>query len=211
MHRYTHHRGTQHAPMKYIAGLEHLEDGALFVFLRFRPVHGLVQVRVERLARRINALRSELCHVVKELFVDELKSPAVAFVFCLAVRGESMFEAVNHRYETFNQARRRTLRIFKALLLDPFAVIVEVRLPAKERLPQLVEVCGQLCPFRLGSNGLCFRGLLKVCALGVFAEIDLHFLVVHSLASPLPIRFQILLSASLKSCATYATAVMARS
>src|SRR5882672_437420 len=47
MYSYTHHCRTQHAPMKHISRLEHLQNGAVCVLLCFSAIHRLVQVRIE--------------------------------------------------------------------------------------------------------------------------------------------------------------------
>ena len=52
--------GRKHAPVKHIAGLKHLHDGAVLVLRRFRAVHRLVQMRIERLPGRIDALDAQL-------------------------------------------------------------------------------------------------------------------------------------------------------
>ena len=87
MYRYTYHRGTQHAAVKNVAGLEHLQDFAVFCVIRFGAVHGLVQVRIETLAERLNALHAKLGKVVQELLVDQLETLAIIFVSGFAVRG----------------------------------------------------------------------------------------------------------------------------
>src|SRR6267154_2927017 len=209
MHGYTHHRGAQHAPMKHIAGLKHLQYGAVCMVRRFCAVHCLMQMRIKRFSNRINPLRTQLRHAFQKLFVDELKALAVIVVFGFAVRRESVLKPVNHRNEPFNHASRGALGIFKTLFFDPLAVIVKVGLPPQQSLAQFFEVSaklGDLCVglYGIRSNRLCFRGLLGFCVVIVLidVEIDFHFLVAHFLTSPVPKSFQGLLSASLKSCAT---------
>ena len=70
MDRYTDHSGPQDAPVKYIARLKDLKDRAIVVVFRFGAIHGLMQVRIERLADRIDALDAEFSQVIEELLVD---------------------------------------------------------------------------------------------------------------------------------------------
>src|SRR5205823_3007799 len=81
MDRYTNHRGTQHAPMKDVAGLKRLQDDAVGMLRRFGAVHGLVEVRVKRLSQGVDALYAEFRDVVQQLLVDELETLAIIFVF----------------------------------------------------------------------------------------------------------------------------------
>src|SRR5207247_9093986 len=60
MHRYTHHRGTQHASMKYISRLENLENRAVLVVRCFSAVHCLVQVRIKRSEEHTSELQSRV-------------------------------------------------------------------------------------------------------------------------------------------------------
>ena len=134
------------------------------------------------------------------------------------MRRKGVFKPVEHRNEPLDHPRRGTLRIFKTLLLNSLPVIVKVGLPPKQRLAQFFQVCAQLGNFRVGfggirGDGLGIRGLFDVRGVIVLVDIkiDFHFLFAHLLTSPVPVVFHVLLSASLKSCATYATAVTARS
>src|SRR5260370_965970 len=130
MHRYTHHRRTQHAAVKDISRLKNLQDGAVGVLRCFGAVHGLVQMRIETLSGWINALDAQARQMVRKLLVNQLEPFPVALVFRFAVRRKGVLEAVNHGNEALNDSRRRALGIFKALLLDACPVIVEISLPS---------------------------------------------------------------------------------
>src|SRR5207302_7611496 len=94
MDRYTNHRGTQHAPMKDVAGLKRFQDDAVGMLRRFGRVHGLVEVRVKRLSQGVNALYPEFRNVIQHLLVDESETLAIIFVFSSAMRGERMLVTV---------------------------------------------------------------------------------------------------------------------
>src|SRR6266446_4390326 len=150
MDRYTDHRGPQDAAVKYIARLKDLKDRAVLVVFRFGAIYGLMQMRIERFAERIEALDAEFCEVIEELLVDEFEAFAITFIFGFAVRGERVLETVDHGDEPFNDARGGALRVFEAFLLDAFAVVVKVRLAAKQRLAQLLQIGCQLGQFGVG-------------------------------------------------------------
>jgi hypothetical protein len=63
--------------VKYVARLIYLQDGAVLGFVGFHPIHRLMQMRVETLAGRVNALDAELGKVIEELLVDQLETLAV--------------------------------------------------------------------------------------------------------------------------------------
>src|SRR6267378_6735692 len=147
MDRYTDHGGPQDAAVKYVAGLKDLEDRAVVVVFRFGAIHGLMQMGIERLADRIEALDAEFCQVIEELLVDELEAFTITFILGFAVRGERMLETVDHRDKPFDDARGGAFRIFKTLLLDALAVVIKVRLAAEKRLSQFVQVRCKLGQF----------------------------------------------------------------
>src|SRR4029077_11512406 len=99
MDRYTDHGGPQDASVKNIARLKHLKDRAVVVVFRFGAIHGLMQMGIERLADRIEALDAEFCQVIEKLLVDKLEAFAIIFVFGLAVSGKRVFESVDHGNE----------------------------------------------------------------------------------------------------------------
>src|SRR5712664_1433423 len=140
MDRYTDHSGPQDAPVKNIAGLKDLKDRAVVEVFRFGAIHGLMQMGIERLANRIESLDAEFCQVIEELLVDKLEAFAISFIFGFAMRGECVFESVDHGDEPFDDARGGALGVFEAFLLDALAVVVEVRLAAKQCLAQLLEI-----------------------------------------------------------------------
>src|SRR6266849_1396166 len=150
MHRYTHHRGAQHASMKHISRLKHLQNGAVLVFCRFRAIHCLVKMRIKGFSNGIDALCTQLRHVIQKLLVDELKPFSVIVVLGFAVRRQSVLESVDHRNEPFDDAGGSALGIFKALLLDALAVVVKVGLPPQQRLAQFFKVCGEPGHFHVG-------------------------------------------------------------
>src|ERR1700719_4853706 len=142
MYRYTHHRRSQHAAVEYVAGLIHLQDGAVFGLVGFRAIDCLMKMRIEMLADRLDALDAELGEVVEELLVDQLETLAVIFVGRLAVRGEGMLETVNDGNERFDHPSGIALGIFGALSFDALAVIIEVGLAPQQRLPQILQIGG---------------------------------------------------------------------
>ena len=60
MHRYTHHRRAQHAPVKDVPGLKDFENRSVLLVGGFGAVHGLVQMWIERLAERVDTFYAEL-------------------------------------------------------------------------------------------------------------------------------------------------------
>src|SRR6266436_8840997 len=139
MDRYTDHSGPQDAPVKNIAWLKDLKDRAVVEVFRFGAIHGLMQMGIERLADRIEALDAEFCQVIEELLVDKLEAFAISFIFGFAMRGECVFKPVDHGNEPFDEARSGAFGVFEAFLFDAFAVVVEVRLAAKQRLARSEE------------------------------------------------------------------------
>src|SRR6267378_3537902 len=123
MDRYTDHRGPQDAAVKYVARLKDLKDRAVLAVFRFGAIHGLMQMGIERLADRIEALDAEFCQVIEELFVDELEALAITFIFGFAMRGERVLETVDHGNEPFDDARGGALGVLEAFLFDAFAVV----------------------------------------------------------------------------------------
>src|SRR5207249_679259 len=196
MDRYTNHRGTQHAPMKDVAGLKRLQDDAVGMLRRFGAVHGLVEVRVKRLSQGVDALYAEFRDVVQQLLVDELETLAIIFVFRFAMRGESMLETVENRDESFDHASRGALRILKTLFFDALAVIRKIGLAAQHGLAQPFEVRRKFRPIRVGFgrvrvDDLRLGGLLEFGAIHFLVDIlldaDVHFLplfVTHRGTSP---------------------------
>src|SRR6266446_10520685 len=144
MDRYTDHSGPQDAPVKNIARLKDLKDRAVVMVFRFGAIHGLMQMGIERLAHWIESFDAEFCQVIEELLVDELEALAITFIFGFAMRGERVFESVDHGDEPFDEARGGSFGVLEAFLLDALAVVVEVRLAAKQRLAQLLQVGCQL-------------------------------------------------------------------
>ena len=150
MHGYAHHRGTQNAPVEDVAGLENLKDDAVGVLGRFRPLHGLVEMRIKGFSGGINTLDAEASQIVEQLFVDNLEALAIALVFGFAMRGQCMLEAVDDWNETFDDAGRGALGVFEALLFDALAVIIEIGMRAQKGLAQFFEFGGELGKFSVG-------------------------------------------------------------
>jgi hypothetical protein len=97
VYRYTHHGRAQHAAVKNVAGLIDLQDRAVFGLIGFRAIDGLMQVRIEMLAKRFDALHTELGDVVQELLVDQLETLAIILVGGFAMRSQRVLEAVDDR------------------------------------------------------------------------------------------------------------------
>ena len=154
MNGYADHGGAQHAPVKNIARLKYLQNRAVILLGRFGAVHRLMEMRIELLADRIDALHAKAREVVHELLVNELEALAIIFVFRFAMRRESMLETVDDRDQAFDDPRRGALGILGALLFDALAVIVEVGLAAHQCLTQFVQVAGELGDFRIGRGGI---------------------------------------------------------
>src|SRR6266403_4472584 len=114
MDRYTDHGGPQDASVKNIARLKDLEDRAVVEVFRFGAIHGLMQMGIERLANRIEALDAKFCQVIEELLVDKLEAFAIIFVFGFAMRGECVFKSVDHRNEPFDDACGGAFGVFEA-------------------------------------------------------------------------------------------------
>jgi hypothetical protein len=193
--------------MKYVARLEDLHDRAVFVVGGFQAIHGLMQMRIELLSDRIDALSPELGEVFDELLVDQLKTLAINLLLLLTVRRQRMLEPVDDGYQPLNQPRRRALGILRAFLLDALAIVVEIGLSPQQRLPQIVKLAEKFRGLRIivWRIGLCIpyvHGWLRVATGFIALHADIAVLVQHFLASPLPKVSQILLSVSLNNCAT---------
>src|SRR2546428_4050747 len=196
MDRYTDHRGTKHAPMKDVAGLKSLKNDAVGMLHRFGAIHRLVKMRIEWLADGVDALYAQLDYIVEELLVDERKALVISLVFGFAVRGKSMLETVDDRDEAFDHARGGSLGIFEALLFDALAVILKIRLPALERLAQLLEVRRQLGHLRvgflaIGSDGLGLRARFPIRGIHISVDVDIAIdvLLGHLRTSPVSMDF----------------------
>ena len=70
MDRYTNHRRTEYPSMKNVTGLKNLKDGAILVFGGFGAVHGLMEVRIESFAERLDPFGSEFRQVIQKLLVN---------------------------------------------------------------------------------------------------------------------------------------------
>ncbi len=95
MNGYAHHGGAKNAAMKDVAGLKHLEDGAVGMLGGFGAIDSLVKMRIEWLSLRIDALGTKAGEIIQELLVDQLKALAIVVVFRLAMSGEGMLEAID--------------------------------------------------------------------------------------------------------------------
>src|SRR5215472_4897113 len=142
MDSYAHRRGTQNAAVKDIAGLEDLKNRAVFFLGCLRTIDCLMEVRVEWLAYRVGALRSQLGDVLQKLFVDQLETFAIAFIFSFAMRRQSVLKPIYDRDETFNHSCRSALGILEPFLFDALAVVRKIRLAAQHCLAQLFQVRG---------------------------------------------------------------------
>src|SRR5690349_16149975 len=110
MDSYTHHCRAQHASMKHIARLKDLQNRAVLVLEGFSAIHGLMQVRVKRLAKWINPLCSELGDTVEKLLVDQFKTLPIILIFDFAVRCQGVFKSINHWNEPFDHTSSGALR-----------------------------------------------------------------------------------------------------
>src|SRR5271157_6659951 len=124
MNRYAHHGRPQHTAMKLVARLKHRKDCAVGMLGGFGAVHSLVEVRVERLAQRVNPMRAELRQIVQKLLVDQLKALAIALVLGFAMRGQGVLETIQHRDQSLDDTRRDAPSVFAALPLDALAVVL---------------------------------------------------------------------------------------
>ena len=152
MHGYTHHRRAQDTPVKDVSGLINLEDCAFLGVIGLRALDRLMKMRIEALTDRLDALHAEFGEIIDELLVNQLETFAVIVVRRFAVSGKRVFETVDDGYQSFDDARGGTFRIFGAFLLDALAIIFKVGLAAQQRLPKILQIAGQP-----GDFGVCGR------------------------------------------------------
>jgi hypothetical protein len=161
VNRYANHRGAKNAAVKYVSRLKDLQDRAVLVLDGFGAVHRLVEMRIEGLAKRVDALDPEAREVIDELLVDQLEAFTIIFVLGFAMSRQSMLETVDNGDESFDDAGGMALGVFGALFFDALAVVIEIGLAAHQRLAQLVEIAGELGYFGIGGCGIC-------CEFGLF-------------------------------------------
>ena len=64
---------------------------------------------------------------------DELETFAMLFVTRIAVRLQRPVESIQHRQQRFNNPLNSPMSIVFPLALDPFTVVLEIRLPPDQR------------------------------------------------------------------------------
>src|SRR5690242_12988344 len=127
-HRYA--RRPEHLAVDAVALLEHLEDLALGAGL---GQHRLVQVRVELLAGRREALDARVGERARELLVDE-PDTLDELVLSPFHRDERALQVVDDRKEVRGERSPPTSLRLRGLTRDTLAVVLEVRLgPPSQR------------------------------------------------------------------------------
>ena len=158
VHRYTHHGGTQDAPVVDVTGLINLENRAVGMVGGFGAVHCLMQMGIKGLAERFNAFHTEAREVIEQLLVNDLEAPAIVFVFGLAVSGKSMLKTINHWNQGFGDAGGRALTCFAVFLFGALAIVGEIRLVTNERLAQVLQVRREFLCFGIFARGVFGNG-----------------------------------------------------
>ena len=80
MHGYTNHRGPQHASVKQIPRLKNLQNRAVGFIRGFRAVHGLMLMRIKRLANRLNSFHAQLGQIIQHLLVNQRRFAKTSYV-----------------------------------------------------------------------------------------------------------------------------------
>src|SRR5882724_3480517 len=167
-------------------------------------------VWIERLTGGINSFHAKLRQIVHKLFVNQLKSLSVVFVLRFAVRGQGMLETVDDGNQRLNQPGSGPLAVFRTFPFNALAIVVKIRLPPKEGLPQILQICRKFCHIRVRPRIVRgHRVSFRCFALFRFRVVSFacHRQFPFQFARP----YYIFPSASPKSSATYATALIARS
>ncbi len=109
------------------------------------------------------------------------------------MRRQRVFKAVKHGDEPFDHPRLRPVEVFSPLLFDSFAVVLEIRLSADQRLPQFLEVGGQprnlgVGPGGIGLQFLRFRSRIFVpvqfFSVALLVQVPLGVLLLRGEMSP---------------------------
>src|SRR5258708_21991634 len=165
--------------MKYVTRLINLQDGTVLGFVGLDTIHRLMQMWVETLAGRVDALDAELGEIVQELFVDELETLAIIFVSGLAVHCKRVLEAVDDGDQRFDEASGIALGIFRTLFVDALAVIVKIGLTPEQCLLQILQITGQPGNFRIRGGGIRRDGLGLWRFLARLVSINVKFFVQY--------------------------------
>src|SRR5262249_16218767 len=91
---------SSHPSMSSVRLLKLVPNLFAAMILGVGAVRGLVQMRIKRLAQRVEALDAQLAEVVQQLPVDELEAATVGFILRFAMRGKRVLEAVDNRNQS---------------------------------------------------------------------------------------------------------------
>src|SRR5947209_17072475 len=147
---YFDHRGAQELVAEAVAPLHLLHDCVGFYFVRRLGGDGLVHVRVEELADRGHGLDAEAFEHAAELSVDQLDAvqevAELVRLFGLqrALGFEGALEVVDDGEEAPDDFAERAVVGLGPLALGALAVVVEVRLAARELVGPLVPLLAHL-------------------------------------------------------------------
>ncbi len=158
--------------VKQIARLKHFEDGAILMIGGVHAFDGLMEMRIEELAKRIDALGAKALQRVKKLSLNELEPLAVFFVCRLLVRGQGALEGVEHGQKTLDGMPGDATGILPAFALHALARVFKIGLAACKSLPRFIELGLELCDLggriaRLlisgaSRNGSSSRGVIGI-------------------------------------------------
>src|SRR5208283_3314532 len=197
VYRYAHHCWPQNTTVKYIAWLKHFENRTVLILGRFRTIQSLMQVRIEKLADRINALGPQFRQVVQQLLVNQLEAFSVTLVLSLLVCRKGLLKSIQHWNQLLDHSTGRPFLILAAFFLDSLTIIIKIGLPPQLRLPHVFELVGQFVHFyvlacRIIDHSICAVVLLRIRVIRhVHVNLELFFFhKTHSLASALLHFFQ---------------------
>ena len=165
MSGHTDHSWAQHAIVKYVAGLKYFDDRSVRVVERFNTANRVMNMRIEILALGFDSLEALLREGIPKLAVDELETLAIFGVGWLVVRGERALEGIENGQKLFYQRLDTAVTVLLALFFDALAVILEVRLPANQRVGQLLLFGLEFLQL-LGERGFARNKLGAVCVRG---------------------------------------------
>ena len=167
-----------------VARLEDLQDRAVGLVCGHSAIHGLVKMRIERLAKGIDAHGAEACQVVQKLLIDQFKALAITLVLGFAVSRQRVLESIQYGNQTFDKTGGGTLDGFVIFLFRALAVVREVSLVPYEGLTQVLQVGREffyflILPRRLFAGRFFFRSLVGLTIVWYFG---FDVLVFHGLS-----------------------------
>ncbi len=201
---HTHLGGPQDPVAEPISRLHLSDDGSFGKLARFHAFEGVMQVRIEFLPRGIfHPYDAVLNQQIGELPINHLEAAPVILIGRVLMGSKRPLEIVEHRQQGFSKPHDGPLPILAPLPIDPLAEILEIRLPADERLPQLVplglelgqplglwarpRLLGQHATRSYGLRGFAFRPFLLI-DFRLFGRVMRILVMAQGALSPLKVE-----------------------